>query len=488
MYIVTDGGIYFSTNFTNKYPTYGSLNINYITTQFYAVAAHTDGSILGGTQDNGSIRIEKDGLTGISGKNILGGDGFYTEISKYNSSVCFYESQYGDINRSQNKGKDDDHDFMDDVDILTTSLNFNTPFRLWEDTIHYDTFGTSYDTTIFYSKFFVAAYNNNLDKNGVWMTENATDFKTDTIKWFHISEGMTDFEPQCLEYTSSGNTIFIGGNVGSTGRLYRITGIKGVKYEFDAGGNFDPTAKGITTELVESWSNRTVTGLGISPSDPNTVVATLGNYISSSYDHVYISKNALDSASKVSFVSIQSNLPHFPVYDAAINSFSTNQDTIIITTDYGVFATVNGGNSWSEENNGMDRSPVYMIRQVLYKYNWGSEYMFYVATHGMGIYGTQTLAPSISVNENKYISKATMTVYPNPAINHTNVIIKSDKIQNVKTYIYNINGQIVKSFNTKLSNTETNIRINTSSLRKGTYIIKTVGENIDLTSKFVVIK
>ncbi len=482
MFIGTDGGFHVSTDYKNKYPTYRSINLNYTTTQFYAIAANFEGYVLGGTQDQGSMIIEKDGLTGKSAWEVLGGDGFYCEFSKYVKDVFFVESQYGSIYRTKDLGKNMES-FASDLNIPESSTNFNTPFRLWEaqfDSTFYDDQGKPFDSTVTLGRLFVAFYSSNASQSGVWMSPHAIDFITDTIKWYKLGT-ITSFRPMCMEYTDDGNTLFVGGTSGSTGRLYRISGIRNAVYKHDASGNFDPEANGIKTELIASFAGRSVTGIGVSPSRKNTIVVALGNY-SSSADHIYICNNALDSIPK--FTSIQGNLPVMPVYDAAIHSLSSSQDTIIIATEFGMFSTVNGGNTWIEENNGIGRGPVFMIRQL--RKPWHKGFILYAGSHGQGIFRTSTLVPNVSVDESP-LKPIKISVFPNPAVHYSTVTLASSENKKVKLSIYHLNGQLVYIKELTIHTGQNRISIPVSDWKAGNYIVRVDAPEQTQVSKFIVI-
>jgi len=488
MYIVTDGGIFMSENYTNNYPYYKELNLYYLTTQFYAMAISTRGDIIGGTQDQGSIKIEYNGITGNSGRNILSGDGFYCEVSRVNPDMYFFESQYGNLYRSFKAAVGDPErmeiPYKTQIDGGTSSqtyYEFNTPFRLWDrlETIQVlDTNGNPKDTQIHVSKFFFAA------KDGVWMTPHATEESPDTFNWFKISKNLTQ-RIISMEYTSDGDAVYVGTRSGSGGSLYRITGLKDNELWFDANGNFVPDSFGITTEVIGSWSSRVVTGIGVSPSNNGVVVVTLGNYINNG-EHVYISKNALDPAANVTWTSIHGNLPRTPAFDAVINSQSSNQDTIIVATELGIYSTTNGGSSWTEENDGIERAPVFMLQQMK-KHPWSTGYTVFAASHGMGFFETNTLDTKAGLKDRERNYHTQMSVFPNPAVSQLNIKYILNQSSEVNGYIYNINGQIVKTFvleNNLKGENQSWIRVD--DLKPGTYIIRLKGESVDISDRFLI--
>ena len=565
MYLATDGGIYVSENYNVTYPFYKELNLNYITTQFYAMAVSSRGDIVGGTQDQGSIRIEYLGITGNSGKNILGGDGFYSEISAVDPNIYFFESQYGNLYRSFNAAVIGSErmtiPYSTEIDGGTnrqTYYNFNTPFRLWDklepkivdpccnsllvlDSCVYNpagywacTFNSNcnlfncfdnfpihaklYSSTtqfladisiialdslsstkyliniapgytpekgmkieltpqVHVSKFFMAT------KSEIWMTPNATEESSDTFKWFRLAQGLQ--QVISMAYTSDGGTLFVGTRSSTGGRLYRITGLNQPIW-FDSSGAFTPESFGITTNIIGSWSNQVVTGVSVSPSNDDVVVITLGNYVFNR-DHIYLTLNAHDSAASVLWKSIHGNLPNAPAYSAVINSQSSNQDTIIVATELGIYATFDGGDEWFEENKGMDRAPVFMLRQ-LKKHSWSNAFTIYAATHGMGFFETNTLV-STSIEEQDKQYKAKLSVFPNPAVNNVNMKYILNNGNNLNGFVYNLNGQIVKRFDVKNNiKGENQTWINVSDLRAGTYIIRLIGEDTDISNKMIIVR
>jgi photosystem II stability/assembly factor-like uncharacterized protein len=500
MFVVTDGGIAVSENYTQKYPTYKTLNLYFTTTQFYSVAVTRYGDIIGGTQDNGCLKIEYDGLSGNSAVEILGNDGLYTEISKVDPNIYFSAWQEGHVYRSKDKGEN--QEIMINYETGTDfdeNFHFNTPYRIWErkyDTTMFikdfivrdpqgnpiDTTERQVDTSIHESLFFLTS------KTGLRVSQDAVDFTADTIDWFEVSPTVNQ-QIISVEYANDGDVVFLGTRSFTEGRLYRVSGLRNAKYKHDAEGNFYPDSVGIKTELLQSFNGRVVTGIGVSPSNNNTVVVTLGNY-SSNNDRVFISNNALDSAHLVNFTSIQGNLPNFPVYDAVINSQSNNQDTIVIATELGIWATNDGGNTWTEENEGdMQRAPVFMLKQL--KYNpWDKGYTIFAASHGMGIFQSTTFAPNVSVPEAPQKEfEYTLITYPNPARNLANLFFELDNDAIIRGQIFNLSGQVVQDIPViNAVKGENRYQVNTSKLVSGNYIIRLYSEDFDMTSRLLIVK
>jgi len=184
------------------------------------------------------------------------------------------------------------------------------------------------------------------------MTKQALDFSK-RPDWYQIASinGIV----QSIAYSSDGNHLFVGTQQGG---LYRISGIQ---------DGYDSTTIDITSNQClitkDTLNNfgRFITSISVDPSDANRIIVTLGNYGNYS-SWIYYSNDALSSTP--SFNSKQGDLPDLPVYASLIEM--NNSNTVIIGTDYGIFATNNilaPSPSWTSEYNGMDTVPVFMIRQ-----------------------------------------------------------------------------------------------------------------------------
>jgi hypothetical protein len=104
MYICNDGGIARTTN--AELDRYRDISLNYITSQFFGIAASTDNRVIGGTQDNNTVILSGETFPRKNSFDLLGGDGFQCEISQYDPNIMFAENQYGGLNRSITGGSD----------------------------------------------------------------------------------------------------------------------------------------------------------------------------------------------------------------------------------------------------------------------------------------------------------------------------------------------------------------------------------------------
>jgi photosystem II stability/assembly factor-like uncharacterized protein len=144
--IGNDGGIFKSSN---NGITWVPLNQEYVTTQFYSIGVGYDGSLLGGTQDNGTIFVSPESFFAREGVRtasiefkgaLVDGDGGYAEISHLNPLMAFKEMQYGVLGRSADSGESFaafyDFSRMDPSgfagDGTSQFADFVMPFLLWE--------------------------------------------------------------------------------------------------------------------------------------------------------------------------------------------------------------------------------------------------------------------------------------------------------------------------------------------------------------------
>lgn len=517
LYIGSDGGVSKSVDITyTSTPTFFNSDYGYSTVQFYgiAVSAYDKQEVIGGTQDNGILLVNKEGITLLNADKIRAGDGGFCEISKINPNVYFGEYIYGDLYRSFNKGKN----WSNFVDANVPAKGqprypFISIFSLWEsfndpnspDTAVFIADGnhaagstiyvrsrTGYmmpvvldaplapgDTLsvqdVVQSRFFMGA------NGSVWVSRDAINPGGQPV-FFRLA-ALPGFEPHDIKHSQDGNTVFVSGAEGASGVVYRITNVSGKKFEYTQAGTFNPADYGIETKKIFSQSGQVATGIGVDENDANHVIVVLGGYGKTS--HVFRSKNAMDDAP--AFSDISGNLPDFPVYDALINM--KDADEYLIAGEYGVWSSRNGGTSWNEENEGMERVPAFMLRQVWFgDQSWGGP-VFYVGTHGRGVFMSETVASGIEDNGSKPGKSAVqnLNMFPNPARDVTNVSLALDKASNVTIRVFDLQGKVIRTeaYNSQPAG-ERNYKVNTSGLPQGTYLVNVSAGEHTHTGKLLI--
>lgn len=148
-YAATDGGFFKSNDMaTSASPMFYPANQGYVTTQFYGIAHSNDERTIGGTQDNGTLYQNQEGVTSLSGIEVFGGDGFDCDISFIRPTLLFGTSQFGNILRSI------DGDFSENISPGAGSGDFTTNIRLIEtENDPYSTRGTMFGVDTLHSAF-----------------------------------------------------------------------------------------------------------------------------------------------------------------------------------------------------------------------------------------------------------------------------------------------------------------------------------------------
>lgn len=522
LYVGSDGGVSKSVDFTyTTKPTFKNADFGYNTVQFYGigVSAFNPDEVIGGTQDNGVLSVMDigGGLTGLNSDKIRGGDGGFSEISMINPSVYFGEYVHGAIYRSFTKGANWSTFFDNNVPAEGPArYPFISIFSLWETlndptSIDSVTFvdddteykagdkvtmknpsGYSYTITlpknlakgepykfqdVVQSKFYVGAY------NGIWFTKQAL-VSGITPTFFRIAT-INGFVPHDIKHSKDGNTVFVSGANGVTGEVYRITGLSGKNFEYDANGKFDPVASGIVVTKIFSKVGQIATGIGVDENNANHILVTFGSY--GTTDHVFRTKDALNENALPTFQNISNNLPDFPVYDALINMSNPNE--YLIAGEYGVWSSRNGGTSWKEENEGMERVPTFMLRQMKFGPQPWVKPVFYAATHGRGVFRTKTLTGFDDKETSTNKAAKDLSVYPNPAVDFANVSFDLAKAGDVQIQIIDIQGRTVANYNYGKQAAGNRVyKLETANLKKGTYFVRVSAQGLSKTSKLLIMK
>lgn len=135
LYIGNDGGITVSDDAAiTKSPSFYESNRGYSTTQFYGIGYGKDGSLIGGTQDNGTPykdALNISGSTSFEFADFLGGDGFDCDISYLDESVLIGTSQNGNIERSADNGSSMSP--LVSSEMIGLPAQFFTTVRLFEN-------------------------------------------------------------------------------------------------------------------------------------------------------------------------------------------------------------------------------------------------------------------------------------------------------------------------------------------------------------------
>jgi photosystem II stability/assembly factor-like uncharacterized protein len=527
VYYGTDGGISKSTNGGNTFET---VNRNFTTLQSYAMAVSKEGMIMTGTQDNGTLLMDRKGFIEGKSRAILGGDGGYCAFSFLNEKLYFAAVYYGDVNRTPTADAEGMSQFYDSwVQGLSGFgtvgfASFVTPFVLHEkiddhlspDTAVYTHIGSpvySGDTIyvpsgtsgylfpyvlpaevdslleddkitvqdIVTSKFYVGI-------NGyVLMTRESHNFAS-IPEWWPVAK--ITGTVQSMAVSKCGNYLYVGTNFG---KLYRISNLDYANDYLSASAlditvntpyPINPFCVVETKDLSFSAANgRPINNIAIDPNDPSRIIVCLGNY-GSSLQFVYYSSNALDETP--TFVSKQGALPRVPVYSAIIEL--SNPNTVLLGTEFGIYMTTNinaASPTWTEENSGgMARVPVYDMKQQVFWLPGVTNYgAIYAATHGRGVYESMSFVTVPETEKPEQVKLSKLEVYPNPASDEITLRLPVDNNSKL-VRIFNISGKTMHQVRLNNAGSPT-ATINISSLPAGTYIIELSGDQFRQTGKFI---
>ena len=495
LYIGTDGGIHKSTD---KGKSFVQANRGYNVSQFYDISYSNDGKVLGGTQDNGTLYLHQEGVTELSAANIIGGDGFDNVISQLNSDIMIGSVQGADFRRSNEDGInfgaftgsagcvggscgsfvstcamfENPFDNNSQSMAVFTNTTIDTLYAGDEVTVKSSTQGLTFRGVVQSDSLFPAEEEFFVDpfthifamsfSSGLWISREAIHFgkQPEFIRIANFSPNEIVFGPEGRLYAAVGQAV------------YRINNVADVWDQ--ASGSIDSTNRVTDTRLIYN-SNNVVTGIAVDPNNPNHVVITRGNYNTSS--HVLETFNALDD--NPNFTSIQGDLPDFPVYDAEIDMFNPN--LIVIGTEMGVFATEDG-QSWSEENNGLDRVPAFDVEQQAWHAGLGvaNTGIYYVGTYGRGAFRAENFQTNIA---ERGARMAVAKVFPNPAVSDVTIEVPGLDNQNAVVNIYNINGRKVNAQTIAVRNGA--LQMSVASLSSGNYLIQVVAGSGKYSAKFV---
>jgi photosystem II stability/assembly factor-like uncharacterized protein len=544
MYITSDGGIARTINAFDGFPdnmVYSEQNRNYTTFQCYTVGSGKYGEVISGGQDNGTLYVDYKGISPKAAKEVSGGDGVAgAEVSNFNIDATFSGVYYGSLRRSMNNGVTSSNFLSEAIDIggcghitctpVTTAStcenkeqegqNFVFPFMLMET---YDRLTPRYDARISAKDEIInlpgggqILLKDTIQPGNVINNENFTfdkmpKFDTKGLDLEYnlanvLMPGESDsfavpFDSKYFVPTKCGNNFFVCTNpiqdgaapLFSSVNIVGQSSIKRMDHSHDgdmvaavtSNGRviimqgwdaYDTTAANINSVTYETVLNVAprLSGVSIDRNNKDRIVVTAYGY--GGTNKVFLCENA--TSANPTFTAIQGDLPVMPVYACVIDK--ENSQRIIIGTEFGVYASNDGGDSWTAENIGLGaRMPIYTVRQ-----EWVNNfdcYLLSAAALGGGMFTSESLSscagaiiygrPLVSgIDELSEIEVGSVVVYPNPVAEVAKIAFNLSQASNVTIKIVDLSGKIVqsKSFG-NLSEGAQNLEMNVSDLASSTY-------------------
>jgi PKD repeat protein len=329
VFVGNDGGIFKATDIYSVSSSKGwqNLNHNLGITQFYGAAGNAgSGVIVGGTQDNGTLRYSTAG--GQQGwTSMFGGDGGMSASDPGNANYFYGEYVNLRIHRSTDGGLTSSYIYTGISDAGTSAANFIAPFILDPNNANTMLAGGS----------------------SLWRSTNV---KNTTPTWTAIKASTNSPISAIAVAPGNSSVIFVGHN---SGAIYVTT------------NGTDPSPTWV--QRNSGLPGRTCTSIAISP-NPGAAYATFGGY---NPGNVWKTINY-----GASWINISGNLPSAPMNWITIAPPDAN--TLYVGSDVGVYGTANNGGLWSTGNDG----PANVAVDQLF---WLGNKLIAV-THGRGLFST----------------------------------------------------------------------------------------------------
>lgn len=347
VYFANDGGMYRADDLdaisedrdAREFAGWTELNNNLGITQFYGMGVAPDGTIIGGTQDNGTL-ILKPGADGDSWYETFGGDGGYSTADPTDSNYMYGEYVYLRIHRTTNGGQP-------------------WPEPGYSEYIH-DT--EMSEGALFIAPFILDPNNPNrmlAGSNKLWVSDDvkAADPSWSVLKPL-VDSNVTNLSIKSIAVAAGNSDIIVVGYY--NGFIYKTVN----------GTAANPDWTRIDVGEMPSRSNYR---LAIDPTDHDTIYASFSGYAE---DNFWKTEDGGDTWVLATGSGLES-IPPAPIRAIAVHPTKTNR--IYVGTELGVFTSENKGNTWSVSNDG----PANVAIDELI---WQDENTLLAATHGRGIF------------------------------------------------------------------------------------------------------
>ncbi|MBS1517138.1 MAG: T9SS type A sorting domain-containing protein [Bacteroidetes bacterium] len=438
-YIVigNDGGIDYSTNGGITWGESTSLPI----TQFYAgeIDYNNPSVILGGAQDNGTIRSTSNFGTW---SEIYGGDGFYCLVDYSNSLNVYASSQSGGLGRSTDGGSSFQYG-ANGLDIQYT--NWMTPYVMDKNN----------PQTLFCGTYKIFKTTNGMQS------------------WTAISPDLSNGHVRNLGTITTVDVAKSDANV-----IYCGTDDANVWRTTNSGG--------VWTKINSGLPYRWVTRVAVHPDSANVCYVTLSGYkVDSTGAHVFRTANYGDT-----WTSVSGNLPDAPVNDIIIDPDNTN--TLYIATDITVMYSTDLGINWNILSSGIPSNvPCHDLT-----FHEPTRTLV-VWTHGRSAYKISLPVTKIIQTSSAIPSDFKLEQnYPNPFNPSTRIIYNIAENSEVQLEVYNVLGKKVSELvNEKQSAGTYSVNFNGINFPGGIYFYKLISVSeknrsalISETKKMMLIK
>jgi photosystem II stability/assembly factor-like uncharacterized protein len=370
IFVGNDGGMFRGADAYSVSPGGGwtELNNNLGITEFYGGAGNaTSGTVIGGAQDNGTLRRTAAANT-ESWSAMFGGDGGRCAADQTDPNYFYGEYVYLQIHRSVNGGGSSSYIWsgigdagLPDPDAEPTPDGYPDPDA----------------QANFIAPILLDPNNPNILLGGgsnLWRSVNV---KAPTPSWGNAftNPGNGSFISAITVAPGNSDIIWVGFNNGDVYATANGTAVNPTWTRKDLGSPNLP--------------DRVCTRLTVDPIHSSVVYATFGGF---SADNVYRTTDG-----GTTWANIASGLPAAPVRSLVIAPFNTNY--LYVGTEVGVFASATSGATWSPANDG----PANVSVEELF---WMGQSLVAV-THGRGFFRILVASsPVISVSGTSLVAES----------------------------------------------------------------------------------
>ncbi len=345
VYLTTDGGVHVADDILAAANGTGwrHLDATMVSTMFYGASGNgpTD-TIVGGTQDNGTLRV----VGGSTSANLdFGGDGGQAQIDPTNANYVFGEYQYLGVHRSTNGGSTAGTITTGLSEANSSGANFIAPLRL----------DPNNSRRLYAGGLSLWRTTDDRASNVGWTTVKATNGSL--ISAIAIAPGVAD-------------RVLVGHN---DGRLYRTANATAAS----------PTWIAVDDNAANNpLPNRVITRLVFDPSDPLRVYATFAGFAN---DNLWRSIDGGSTWTRITGTAPFA-LPTAPVYCVCVHPDDGN--VLYAATEVGLFASDDGGAHWTTDNDG----PANVVcEEVTFMHN---SRRLLLATLGRGLWTADVARPA----------------------------------------------------------------------------------------------
>jgi len=338
VYATCDGGIFRTDNISTASTSSGwvTLSPGYRTSQFYGAAGHgPTGRILGGTQDNGTLRV----TTAPGGTQAVlpfGGDGGFCAMDPIDPNYCYGEYVNLQIHRSIDGGMTSQGYIVNGLTDAGSNANFIAPFIL--DLNNPNTMWAG--------------------GRSLWRSTNV---KAATPIWSAARPAGNDNISAIAVAKGNSNIVWIGLNNGEVYRTTNATAATPTWITVDDNGSTNPLP------------NRYITRIVIDPDVSSTAYVALGGFSDANLQKTTNGSTFTDITG-----SGATSLPLAPIYGVARHP--TNAQWLYVGTEVGIFTSMDGGATWATTNEGPANVSV---DEIVFMH--GSTTLL-AATHGRGLF------------------------------------------------------------------------------------------------------